>query len=164
MPAEAADFRRLLSTLLDHDVAFIIVGGVGAVLQGAPVVTFDLDIVHSRAPENVARLHAALASLSAVSRLHLPQRIAPDESHLSSPGHQLLATDAGPLDVLGAVGRDRSYEALLPHADLLEFEPGRFVRVLDLATQIEVKQEAGRPKDLAALPLLRATLEERRRG
>jgi hypothetical protein len=40
------------------------------------------------------------------------------------------------------------------------------VRVLELSRIIEVKQAAGRPKDLAVLPLLRATLDEirKRRG
>jgi hypothetical protein len=38
------------------------------------------------------------------------------------------------------------------------------IRVLDLATLIEVKRRAGRPKDLAVLPVLEATLEERNRG
>jgi len=37
------------------------------------------------------------------------------------------------------------------------------IRVLDLETQIAVKEEIGREKDLAALPLLRHALEESRR-
>jgi len=37
------------------------------------------------------------------------------------------------------------------------------VPVLSLPRLIEVKEAAGRPKDLAALPTLRATLEEIRR-
>jgi hypothetical protein len=40
-------------------VDFIVVGGVAAVLRGAPVSTFDLDVVHSTAPENIGRLLAA---------------------------------------------------------------------------------------------------------
>jgi len=37
------------------------------------------------------------------------------------------------------------------------------VRVLDLATLIDVKRRAGRPKDLAVIHLLEATLDEVRR-
>jgi hypothetical protein len=37
------------------------------------------------------------------------------------------------------------------------------MRVLSLSALIEATERAGRPKDLAALPLLRATLEESRR-
>jgi hypothetical protein len=40
---------------------------------------------------------------------------------------------------------------------------GLAVRVLSLSALIEAKERSGRPKDLAALPVLRATLEERER-
>jgi hypothetical protein len=40
---------------------------------------------------------------------------------------------------------------------------GLNVRVLSLPALIEAKERSGRPKDLAALPVLRATLEERQR-
>jgi hypothetical protein len=154
----------MLRVLTEHDVDFIVVGGVSAVLNGAPTVTFDLDVVHARTPENVARLLAALRELDAVSRLHLPRRLVPDATHLSSPGHQLLATNAGPLDVLGEIGGRRGYDDLLTSTLEVELPNGRRVRILTLEALIETKQASGRPKDLAVLPLLRATLEERRRG
>jgi len=31
-----------------HEVAFVIIGGIAAVLQGVPYTTFDFDIVYSR--------------------------------------------------------------------------------------------------------------------
>ena len=37
---------------------------------------------------------------------------------------------------------------------------GVTIRVLGLPALIEAKERAGRPKDLAALPVLRATLDE----
>jgi hypothetical protein len=37
---------------------------------------------------------------------------------------------------------------------------GRTVRVLSLRALIEAKERSGRPKDLAVLPVLRATLDE----
>ncbi len=49
------DFLGTLSVLAAHKVDFIVVGGVSAVLQGAPIATFDLDIVHSRGPANTWR-------------------------------------------------------------------------------------------------------------
>jgi len=45
-----------LRSLFEGGVEFILVGGVAAVVRGAPINTFDVDIVHSRSPENVARL------------------------------------------------------------------------------------------------------------
>jgi hypothetical protein len=46
---------------------------------------------------------------------------------------------------------------------MLELVEGLVVRVLDLPTLIELKEHADRPKDLAVLPVLRATLAETRR-
>jgi hypothetical protein len=52
---------------------------------------------------------------------------------------------------------------LLECAPALELSEGLIVHVIDLPTLIELKEKAGRPKDLAALPVLRATLAETRR-
>ncbi len=38
----APDFLEILRGLLRHEVDFILVGGVAAILEGAPVSTFDL--------------------------------------------------------------------------------------------------------------------------
>jgi len=163
MTKPAPDFLAILQTLAKHEVEFIIVGGVGAVLQGAPIATFDLDLVHSRNPVNIHRLIGALRELEAGHRTHSEIRRQPDETHLSSPGHQLLMTRYGPLDLLGAIGAGRGYEALLPNTVELEVSPGVRVRALELAAIIRSKEEVGSEKDLAVLPVLRQTLESMRR-
>jgi hypothetical protein len=58
-------FREALRILRAHGVDFIVIGGVSAVLNGAPVNTFDLDIVHSREPKNIAKLLKTLEDLGA---------------------------------------------------------------------------------------------------
>ncbi|MGB5547491.1 MAG: hypothetical protein WBM74_13035 [Polyangiales bacterium] len=58
--APTADVGELLRHLTKARVEFIIVGGAAAVLHGAPITTEDLDIVHRRTGDNVARLKAAL--------------------------------------------------------------------------------------------------------
>jgi hypothetical protein len=138
-----------------------VVGGVAAVLEGVPVNTFDLDVVHSREPDNIGRLLRALDSLDATYRTR--PELKPDESHLASPGHQLLTTRFGPLDILGMIGRSRCYDDLLPHTHELEVGEGLRVRVLNLETLIAVKEEVGGERDLAVLPIMRRTLEEKRR-
>ena len=80
-----------------------------------------------------------------------------------SAGQQLLATRLGDLDCLGTVGDGLSYEELVERAPELELEEGLVVRVVDLPTLIQLKEQAGRPKDLAVLPVLRATLREAQR-
>jgi len=41
---------------------------------------------------------------------------------------------------------------------------GVAIQVLTLPALIEIKERLGRPKDLAVLPVLRATLDERRQS
>jgi hypothetical protein len=40
-----SNLSSLLATLRGHGVRFVLVGGVAAVVEGAPLATFDLDIV-----------------------------------------------------------------------------------------------------------------------
>jgi predicted nucleotidyltransferase len=46
----------ILRALCENHIDFIVVGGVAAVLHGAPIQTYDLDAVFSRAPGNIDRL------------------------------------------------------------------------------------------------------------
>jgi hypothetical protein len=149
---------EILSRLAAGRVDFSVVGMAAGILRGAPVTTVDLDIVHRRHPDNVSRLLAVLGELDAVYR-HDSRGLRPGESHLVSPGHQLLATTHGDL-CLGTVGEGQTYEDLVAHAPELELHPVLVLRVIDLPTLIELKEKAGRPKDIAVLPVLRATLSE----
>jgi hypothetical protein len=158
----SARYADTLRLLVAAEVEFIVVGMAAGILQGVPAVTLDLDIVHRRTPENVARLLAVLHSVHAVAR-NDERRLTPGASHLLGPGHILLSTDNGDFDCLGTVDSDKSFEDLLPLTRAIAFEQSQ-IRVLDLAVLIEVKRRAGRPKDLALLPVLEATLDERNRA
>jgi hypothetical protein len=157
------DFLEVLRVFLAHELEFIVVGGVSAVLQGAPINTFDLDLVHSRDPENIERLLRALDSLEAIYRAQPDRRIKPTAAHLSSPGHQLLLTRFGPLDLLGMIGAGHEYEQLLAHTVEMKVDEALKIRVLDLEMQIRIKEEVAGEKDSAVLPILRRTLIEKSR-
>ena len=47
------DLSTLLDWLATSSVEFVLVGGLAAVVQGAPITTFDVDIVHRRTEANV---------------------------------------------------------------------------------------------------------------
>jgi hypothetical protein len=160
MPPEEFDFEMILKVLAKHQVEFIVVGGLCAVLHGAPVQTYDLDIVQSREPANLVRLESALRELGACYREHLPRRLKAEAARMTTVGHHLLQTSAGPLDVLGAISGQRDYLALLPHTLELALDETTWIRILDLATLIVTKQETGRVKDRIVLPILISTLEE----
>jgi hypothetical protein len=118
--------------------------------------------VHATSAENVARILTALQELDACYRFRPELR--PGPSHLASAGRQLLMTRCEPLDVLGMIGKGRTYGDLLPLTEEMEVRSGLGVRVLSLEALIAVKEEVGGEKDAAMLPLLRRTLEESRRG
>lgn len=98
---------RLLRALVEPDVRFIVVGGLAAVAQGVPFVTFDVDVVHERSPENVRRLLEVLSRLEA-SYVRPPGStpISPREELLLGEGHHFLTTSCGRLDVLGRIKGD----------------------------------------------------------
>jgi hypothetical protein len=99
--------------------------------------------------------------LAAFSRLD-PRRLRPRASHLLSPGHQLLVTNAGLLDVLGELAGGQSYDDLIQDAEEIRLE-GRAVRLLSLEQLIATKTRANRPKDRAVLALIRHVIEEKKR-
>lgn len=160
MPRRQTDFAAVLTILRRHRVRFVLVGGVAAVIEGAPIATFDLDIVPDRDPRNIDRLVAALGELKAHYRGRPNLRPKPDA--LQGPGHHLLMTRYGPLDVLGIIGKGRDFHVLQPHSRRRSLA-GAYLHVLDLKTQIAVKEELDFAKDRAIVPILKATLMERRR-
>jgi|ERR1700733_9710149 hypothetical protein len=157
------DFGALLTALHDAKVEFLVVGGLAAVLNGTPVHTYDVDVVHRRTTENVDRLMPVLESLDAVYRIQPERRLRPAKSALLSTGHQNLVTRYGPLDVLGSIGEGLGYEELLPRSSEMLIGPDLSARVLNLETLIEIKEQLGGEKDRAMLPILRRALERKKR-
>jgi hypothetical protein len=154
----SSDFVELLVVLVEAGVEFVVVGGVAAVAQGAPITTLDVDIVHRRTSENVARLIMALKQLDA----HARQRpgLVPGAAALGGPGHQLLDTRLGPLDVLGEIEGGRGYDELR-QMTLVTVVRGREVQLLSLEALLESKRRSSREKDRLIVPLLEAAIRER---
>jgi hypothetical protein len=154
-------FLGLLQTLVQHQVDFIVVGGVAALLEGAPILTLDLDVLYDPTPANIARLIDALDELKARYRDPAGRHIVPDIEKLRTMRTHLLLTDLGALDVLRTVGNALTYADLLDRT--VEYElAGTRIQVLELAGVIETKEQANRDKDRAMLPVLRQTLAIKR--
>jgi len=163
MSAADAAFK-ILEELDRANVEYIVVGGMAGVLLGAPIVTADVDIVHCRSAENVARLTGVLRALDAYARGDLSGRkLFPSAGHLSGRGHINLMTQLGPLDVLCEIGENLGYEQLLPDVELIAVRDLK-LKVLSLPKLIEVKTATGRAKDRLAIPILVAAFETRARG
>jgi hypothetical protein len=151
-------FRAILEALERHGVEYVVVGGVAAVLQGAPVTTFDIDTLVKVDRPNAERLHRALEALGARFREHAS--LQPSLADLQAGGHLLLMTSHGPLDVLGFIGGGKRFEDVAKSADTMTIGDLR-IRVLQLESLIEDKRALGRDKDRVALRMLEALLERR---
>ncbi len=76
-------------------------------VQGAPVMTLDLDVPYSTEPSNLARLMSAGEDLGAYYRTQPERQLKSQISHLAAGGYNLLSTRFGPLDRLGFIGNSR---------------------------------------------------------
>lgn len=155
----ATDLSTLLNGLNEAGVEFILVGGLAAVVQGAPITTFDLDIVHRQTDGNISKLINFLKSVDAYQRRPDDIIIEPTERHLKEKRHILLNTRFGPLDVLAFIEKDYGFEELLSKTVEIKFQ-GRKVYVLSLETIIKLKRDSKDPKDIYRMPILEETLRQ----
>jgi len=158
------DFPAAFRALVTGEVAFIVIGGVAAMLHGVARTTYDVDVVYSRDRANLARLAQALAPHAPYLR-GAPQGLpfVWDESTLRHGLNFTLETLVGDIDLLGEVPGGGSYRELFPHSETaMAF--GFSCRVVRLEKLIQLKRAAGRPKDLEPIAELQALLEERQRG
>lgn len=166
MPA-ALDPACLFATLAEHEVDYVLIGGLAAVLHGSTAMTNDADIVPALDIDNLERLAAALHSLEARLRVpDTPDGVAfdPHPALLASMSTLNLTTRCGDLDLACAPDGIDDLDGLAERASTFEVT-GQRVRVAALDDIIRSKEAAGRPKDLATLPILRALQEEiARRG
>ena len=153
------DLSAVLEGLIKADVNFILVGGLAAVVQGAPITTMDVDIVHNRSSENIIKLLVFLKSIGAFHRRLDDKVIEPTERDISGEGHALFSTQLGPLDVLAVIEEGKTYDDLLEHTVDVKFR-GHTIKVLDLKMMIELKRASRDPKDKQRLPVLEETLRQ----
>ncbi|MBA3976328.1 MAG: hypothetical protein C0504_19135 [Candidatus Solibacter sp.] len=99
--------------------------------------------------------------MDAVYRMQPGRRLRPSAEALAGAGHHLLLTRNGPMDVLGEIGLGHDYAELSAVSEKIVVDESLSLLVLNLEWIIRTKEEVGAPKDLAALDLLRATLNER---
>src|SRR5262249_45847462 len=115
------NFREILPILVRNDVRFIVIGGGAALAHGSARLTYDVDVVYARDPENLRRLAKALQPYQPYLRgapPGLPFRW--DERTLKAGLNFTLTTTLGDLDLLGEVAGGGFFEELLPSTQELE--------------------------------------------
>lgn len=156
---------RPLEALETHRVRYVVIGAVAAIAQGYPLTTHDVDVTPARDPENLERLTEALRDLGV--RLRVPHGPAV-EFPLEAPflgeatSWAFETADGLSFDVVFEPAGTAGYADLVHDAATLDLGDGLVVAVASLRDIIRMKQAAGRPKDLAQIPALEATLEQRR--
>jgi predicted nucleotidyltransferase len=154
------DPLRALRTLQEHDVEFIVIGGIAAAAHGSPSVTMDLDVCYKRTPENLERLSAALRTLHAkLRRVDHDVPFLLDAKTLEAGDHFTLLTDAGDLDCMATPSGVQGYEDLLAEAVPVDLD-GLRVLVASVDDLIRMKRAAARPKDLVEAEILGALRDE----
>jgi hypothetical protein len=157
--------EEIFACLARHQVAYVLIGGLAAVLRGSPLPTVDADICPESTQDNLRRLAQALADLSA--RVRTPD--APggvpfpyDAAFLSQVQLLNLVTRAGDLDLSFMPAGTHGYADLAASATTMTID-GVLVPVASLEDVIRSKEAANRPKDARMLPTLRQLLDEIRR-
>jgi len=137
----AEDEIRLLSALLAARVEFIVVGLSAATLQGAPVVTQDVDLWFADLSD--PKVSQALQSVGAA---YVPP------SHLNPP---MLAGDGAELfDIVLRLDGLESFER--EYQNCVDVPLGEYLlKVLPLERVLASKVAANRQKDTLTIPVLR---------
>jgi hypothetical protein len=153
---------RALKMLLEHDVRFVLIGGMAGRARGSPSITGDIDVCYARDAANLQAMARALRSIHARLRgapADIPSIL--EARSLREGDRFTFWTDLGSIDIMGAPdGVPGGYDELLRTAEPIELGEGVIVHVAALEDLIRMKRAAGRPKDLMALEILGALRDE----
>lgn len=154
------DFEGLLKILNDGGVKYILIGGMAAIAHGAARVTYDLDVVYERSPQNLLRVAETLAPLRPRLRGAPPDiSFRWDAETLERGLNFTLSTTLGDIDLIGEAAGGGTYTNLVQHTLSVEIE-GMSCLCVNLEQLIDLKKAAGRKKDREAIAELEAIKQE----
>lgn len=155
-PSDPIEVFRVLN---DHDVDYLIIGGVAVQAYGHVRTTQDVDVIVAPDAPNLDRLAAALGQLGARLKgvdAHLLGIDPTDATHLRDGANFGLATRAGGLDVwtdAAELKGARPWAAMRERAVTAKVG-GQLLRFVDRDDLIRMKLAAGREKDLQDIAVL----------
>jgi hypothetical protein len=152
------DPGRILTTLNDHDVKFVLIGALAARLHGFPRLTADADITPLHSSENLEHLARALRKLKArIFTEAIPEGLEFDCSAamLKRSSTWSLVTSAGRIDIaFKPAGTQGFYENKKNPKKFKAY--GVTFLAASITDIIRSKEAAGTPKDRADVLLLKA--------
>ena len=150
MPAAFSQAEiNFFKALQANNVRFLIVGLSGAVLQGAPVVTEDIDIwIENLGSEQF------LKAVQQAEGFYVPPNTAGQNPPMLGPQSLRL------LDIVTTLSGLESFDS--EYSKSVDITVGGMVlKVLPLAQIVKSKETANREKDRVVLPQLRSLLKSR---
>lgn len=155
----AREFQLIgyLRLLAENDVEYILVGGVGARIQGTATTTQDIDLMPEPSVENLERLARALSDASTEKKwpTSTGYRSHPvvDAMEFRTSDVSSYRTRFGVIDVLMELPGVGSYDATQRNARRYEWE-SLIISVASIDDIITSKETADRAKDRRALDAL----------
>ena len=154
------NLKALLKRLLDHNVDFVLAGGLACVVHGSPLVTQDVDICVFFDDLQIAKLREALKDLDPKFRMNPNFK----PSFLDHPKRSnelkniYLETSLGILDMMSELQPVGDFQAVSRRAVTIRLY-GHDCKVVSLEDLISIKEMMSRPKDKEALLHLREILK-----
>jgi hypothetical protein len=142
------DAERILRALAEHDVDYVLIGGLAVQTHGHVRTTNDADLIPAPDPANLERLASALRSLEARVLSPGGEDTEIDAKMLPRATIWQFVTRDGGIDVVHEAPGGRSYAELSKmalHVQLGDVD----VPVVGLDDLIQMKLARGRPVDLA---------------
>ncbi len=155
-------YEPLFEALNRAHVRYVVVGGLATVLHGHARLTADVDLVVDLVPDEARRAVDVLLDLGFEPRIPVEARDFADEKirrqWVRDRGMRVfsLFDPANPMRSLDLFAEHPiAFEELWSRAVLLQLR-STHVRVASVSDLIELKRQAGRPKDLADIEALEA--------
>ena len=139
--------QELVEALAEINLEAIIIGNAAAILHGVPVLTQDVDLLIRDHPQ----LQNKLQRFAKIFEVMLTRPYEPSSQMIRATGRAVQ------VDFLLALSSRRSFASVKARAERVRIGK-RFVWVAALEDIIAAKEAAGRPKDKAALLILKETL------
>jgi hypothetical protein len=160
----ALDVRELFRMLAEHNVDYLVIGGVAAQVHGRRRTTKDLDVTPSPDPANFERLAAALVALDARQGGIGPSAPTPtaDQLRLAAIAPPLV-TRHGELHIINQAPGAAAYEAMRTRALAIDLD-GVDILIVSVDDLIRMKQTSGRPRDLEDIQVLTELARRDTRG
>jgi hypothetical protein len=152
-PDAPLDAERILRALAEHEVEYVLIGGLAVQTHGHVRTTNDADLIPAPDPANLGRLAAALRSLDARVLNPGAEDVEVDAGMLPRSTIWQFVTRDGGIDVIHEAPGARPYLELSERA--LHVRLGDIdVPVVSLDDLIHMKLARGRPIDVADVAAL----------